>query len=108
MLQQLKASAPEAAPQYFLAALKTLYEEAVGEEEAGEEEVTGEALQRLAAVSHRIASLYSGGCTCSRILLYFARLWFCDSIWQRRYAAMRYSIASKRVLGMWAGLGGGG
>jgi hypothetical protein len=64
MLQQLKASAPEAAPQHFLAALKTLYEEAVGEAAAGKEEVTGEALQHLAAVSHRIASLYSGGCIC--------------------------------------------
>jgi hypothetical protein len=60
MLQQLKASAPEAAPQHFLAALKSLYEEAVGEGDAGEEEHTGEALQHLAAVSHRIASLYSG------------------------------------------------
>jgi hypothetical protein len=61
MLQQLKASAPEAAPQHFLAALKALYEEAIGEESAGQEEHTGDALQHLAAVSYRVASLYSGG-----------------------------------------------
>uniref|UniRef100_A0A383WKN0 SCD domain-containing protein n=1 Tax=Tetradesmus obliquus TaxID=3088 RepID=A0A383WKN0_TETOB len=60
MLQQLKASAPEAAPQHFLAALKMLYEEAAMQEEAGAEEQPGDSLQHCAAVSHRIASLYSG------------------------------------------------